>query len=200
MNAVAFASACANGRMAKPDYYDFAFADTSFANVGGNLYYVSFVYDNVILNPGEKNAFGNGAQFALHNVNWQDGFSASDDPSHHGLSRNLSAADSIVVLDRNGNLLWGSVPQPKFANNFVVKPVGKNRVTRVGDVVYVEIDETGYYTLEAVDANSVALAKFFEGTWKPGEYMVEIPMNKLSSGMYLVLRKGNEIFNWQLLK
>lgn len=66
-----------------------------------------------------------------------------DDPSHHGLSRNLSAADSVVVLDRNGNLLWGNVPQPKFSNNYVVKP-GESRITRVGDVVYVDIDVTGY--------------------------------------------------------
>ncbi len=190
----------ANGRMAKPDYYDFAFADTSFANVGGDLYYVSFMYTNSALNPGERNAFGNGAQFALHNVNWLDGFSASDDPSHHGLTRELTSADSVVVLDRNGNLLWGNVPQPKFANNFVIKPLGKNRVTRVGDVVYVEIDETGYYTLETVNAIGMPLVRLFEGTWKPGEYMVEISAEKFNAGGYLVLRKGNEILNWQLLK
>ena len=67
-----------------------------------------------------------------------------DDPSHHGLSRNLSAADSVVVLDRNGNLLWGNVPQPKFANNYIVKPAGEGRITRVGDIVYVDIDVIGY--------------------------------------------------------
>ena len=185
--------------MANPEYYDYAFAKASFSNVGGDLYYVSFMYENVILNPGERNAFGNGAQFALHDWNWDFGFNSGDDPSHHGLSRNLSAADSAVVLDRNGNLLWGNVPQPKFANNYVVKP-GESRITRVGDVVYVDIDVTGYYTLETVNAVGTPLAKLFEGTWNPGEHMVQIPADKLKAGGYLVLRKGYEILNWQLLK
>lgn len=158
------------------------------------------MYSNSVLNPGEKSAFGSGAQFALHNVNWQEGFNANDDPSHHGLSREFAVADSIVVLDRNGNLLWGNVPQPKFADNFVVMPAGESRVTRVGDVVYVDIDETGYYTLETVNAAGMPLARLFDGTWKPGEYIVQIPADKLNAGGYLVLRKGYEILNWQLLK
>ena len=191
----------ADGKMAKPDYYDFAFADTSYMNVGGNLYYVSFMYRNSVLNSGERNAYGNGAQFALHGRDWNPAyFDASDDPSHRGLGREFAVADSIVVLDRNGNLLWGHVPQPKFANNFVVMPAGESRVTRVGDVVYVDIDEMGYYTLETVNAVGTPLARLFDGTWQPGEHMVQIPADKLNAGGYLVLRMGNIILNWQLLK
>lgn len=104
-----------------------------------------------------------------------------------------------MVLDRNGNLLWGNVPQPKFADNYVVKP-GESRITRLGDVVYVDIDVTGYYTLETVNAAGTPLSKLFEGTWSPGEHMVQIPADKLKAGGYLVLRKGYEILNWQLLK
>ena len=158
------------------------------------------MYNDVVLNPGERNAFGNGAQFALHNIGWQGEFDASDDPSHYGLGRDFSVADSIVILDKNGNLLWGNVPQPKFADNYVLKPSGEKRLTRAGDVVYVVIDETGYYVLETVNAVGYPLARLYEGTWKPGEYMVQISADKLNAGGFLVLRKGNEILNWQLLK
>ena len=41
------------------------FAASKNANAGGDLNYISFVY-NVILNPGEKSDYGNGVQFALH--------------------------------------------------------------------------------------------------------------------------------------
>ncbi|MCQ2064165.1 MAG: hypothetical protein MJY99_12600 [Fibrobacter sp.] len=44
------------------------------------------------------------------------------------------------------------------------------------------------------------LARLFDGTWQPGEHMVQIPADKLNAGGYLVLRKGNIILNWQLLK
>ncbi|MCQ2062134.1 MAG: hypothetical protein MJY99_02205 [Fibrobacter sp.] len=63
-----------------------------------------------------------------------------------------------------------------------------------------DIDETGYYTLETVNVAGMPLARLFDGTWKPGEYMVQIPADKLNAGGYLVLRKGNEILNWPLLK
>ncbi|MDO4946604.1 hypothetical protein SAMN05720766_102294 [Fibrobacter sp. UWH9] len=190
----------AQGDVADPEYYDTTFAKASHVAAGGDLYYISFMYKNVVLNPGERNAFGNGAKFALHNSDWGDGFNANDDPSHHGLGRDFAVADSIVVLDRNGNLLYGGVPQPRFADSVVVKNVSESRVTRVGDVVYVEIDAEGYYTLEIVNAVGAPQAKLFEGKWGEGTHMVVIPADKLKQGGYLVLRNGNVILNWQIFK
>ncbi|MCQ2099429.1 MAG: hypothetical protein MJZ10_03860 [Fibrobacter sp.] len=190
----------AQGDVADPEYYDTTFAKASHVAAGGDLYYISFMYKNVVLNPGERNAFGNGAKFALHNSDWGDGFNANDDPSHHGLGRDFAVADSIVVLDRNGNLLYGGVPQPRFADSVVVKNVSESRVTRVGDVVYVEIDAEGYYTLEIENAVGAPQAKLFEGKWGEGTHMVVIPADKLKQGGYLVLRNGNVILNWQIFK
>ena len=194
----------ATGTMEPPDWYylgpDTASAIASKVAAGGNLYYVSLVYNNVVLKPGKRSA---AVKFGLHAQGWSESaYSVSDDPSHHGIGtgKNLLEADSVVVLDRNGNLLWGGVPRPNFQNNVVVSDSGSSRVTRVGDVVYVNVDQTGYYYLEVVDAFGTVKNRLFEGTWNVGEHTVQIPSSAMKAGRYIVLRRGNTILNWQLLK
>ena len=194
----------ATGTMEPPDWYylgpDTASAIPSKVAAGGNLYYVSLVYNNVVLKPGKRSA---AVKFGLHARGWSESaYSVSDDPSHHGIGtgQNLLEADSVVVLDRNGNLLWGKVPRPNFQNNVVASDSGANRVTRVGDMVYVNIDQTGYYYLEVVDAFGTVKNRIFEGTWNVGEHTVQIPASAMKAGRYIVLRRGNTILNWQLLK
>ncbi len=194
----------ATGTMEPPDWYylgpDTASAIPSKVAAGGNLYYVSLVYNNVVLKPGKRSA---AVKFGLHAQGWSESaYSASDDPSHHGIGtgQNLLVADSVVVLDLNGNLLWGKVPRPNFQNNVVASDSGANRVTRVGDMVYVNIDQTGYYYLEVVDAFGTLKNRIFEGTWNVGEHTVQMPASAMKAGRYIVLRRGNTILNWQLLK
>ena len=194
----------ATGTMEYPDWYylgpENKAATASRVSAGGNLYYVSLVYNNVVLKPGKRSA---AVKFGLHAQGWSESaYSVSDDPSHHGIGtgQNLLEADSVVVLDRNGNLLWGKVPRPSFQNNVVASDSGVSRVTRVGDMVYVNIDQTGYYYLEVVDAFGTVKNRLFEGTWNVGEHTVQIPASAMKPGRYIVLRRGNTILNWQLLK
>ena len=42
--------------------------------------------------------------------------------------------------------------------------------------------------------------RIFEGTWNVGEHTVQIPASAMQPGRYIVLRRGNTILNWQLLK
>ena len=176
-----------------------AFATNSKVNAGGDLYYVSFMYD-VILNSGDKSDYGNGVQFALHHPNRTNDFNAADDPSHHNLNNyEMVEADSIVVLDGRGNLLWGGVPQPKFGANYVTKEAYADLVHREGDVVYVVIEENGYYTLETVNAIGVPLKILYKGTWDAGEHSVTVDLNSLQPSSFIVLRKGAEILSWKLL-
>ena len=194
----------ASGTMEYPDWYylgpENKAATASRVSAGGNLYYVSLVYNNVVLKPGKRSA---AVKFGLHARGWSSSaYNAYDDPSYHGIGtgQNLQVADSVVVLDLNGNLLWGGVPQPNFSNNVVASDSGASRVTRVGDVVYVNIDQMGYYYLETVDAFGTLKNRLFEGTWSAGEHTVQIPASAMQPGRYLVLRRGNTILNWQLLK
>ena len=194
----------ASGTMEYPDWYylgpENKAATASRVSAGGNLYYVSLVYNNVVLKPGKRTA---AVKFGLHAQGWSESaYSVSDDPSHHGIGtgQNLQVADSVVVLDRNGNLLWGNVPRPNFQNNVVASDFGASRVTRVGDMVYVNIDQAGYYYLEVVDAFGTVKNRLFEGTWNVGEHTVQIPASAMKPGRYIVLRRGNTILNWLLLK
>ena len=186
----------------KLDVYYNAFADTSVVNAGGNLYYVSFMYSNVILNPGEKSDYGNGVKFSLYNpVNPSD-YDASDDPSYHGISalQEYVVADSVVVLDKYGNLLWGEAPRPQFSSEYVVGENRKDLIHREGDVIYVTIESDGRYTLETVNAVGMPQSVLFNGTWTEGEHSVALTNYNLNAGSYLVLRRGNTILSWQVLK
>lgn len=176
-----------------------AFATNSNVNAGGDLYYISFMYD-VILNSGDKSDYGSGVQFALHHPNRTNDFNAADDPSHHNLNNSgMVEADSIVVLDRRGNLLWGGVPQPKFSAEYVTKETYADLVRRDGDVIYVDIEENGYYTLETVNAIGIPLKTLYKGTWNVGEHSVTIDLNSQQPSSFIVLRKGTEILSWSLL-
>lgn len=176
-----------------------AFATNSKVNAGGDLYYISFMYD-VILNSGDKSDYGSGVQFALHHPNRTNDFNAADDPSHHNLNNSgMVEADSIVVLDRRGNLLWGGVPQPKFSAEYVTKETYADLVRRDGDIIYVDIEEDGYYTLETVNAIGIPLKTLYKGTWNVGEHSVTIDLNSLQPSSFIVLRKGTEILSWNLL-
>ena len=87
-----------NGEKPQFDVHSNMFAQApEYVEVGNGLYYVSFRYENVILNSGEKSDFGNGVKFALHHSNEQN-WNVADDPSHYGLTHEMSQADSIAVL------------------------------------------------------------------------------------------------------
>lgn len=183
------------------DYYSSPFAATSKISAGGDLYYVSFLYTNTILNPGEKTDFGNGVNFEIHNSGWGVGFDAEDDPSHHNLNEvELIEADSAVVLDINGNLLWGYAPQPRFSSQFKTKDSYEDLIDVDGDIIYVNVTEKGTYTLETVNAIAMPLVSLFNGIWNEGEHSVSISNYTFTPGSYLVLRRGNEILSWEIFK
>lgn len=185
----------------KVDVYSNNFAKMSVGQAGGNLNYVSFIYDDVVLNPGEKSDFGNGVQFELHLPNWENNFNAMDDPSNYGLNEFMfTEADSILVLDLNGNLLWGSVAQPKFSSEYKYKDVNEDLIHVEGNIIYVDVPEKAYYTFETVNAVGMPLEQIFNETLSEGVHSISIENKTFTPGCYLVLRKGTEILSWQLFK
>ncbi len=176
-----------------------AFASFHKFSAGGDLHYASFKYD-LILNSGDKSDYGNGVQFSIHHPNWTSDFNAADDPSHYGLDNlEMAEADSIVVLDSIGNLLWGNAPQPKFSAEYVTGESNADLVYRDGDVIYVSIGESGHYILETVNALGVPLKTLYQGSWDVGEHSLTLDMKNLQPSSYIVLRKGMEILSWKLL-
>ncbi|MCF0216995.1 MAG: hypothetical protein HUK21_11055 [Fibrobacteraceae bacterium] len=184
------------------DVYTNQFASQSVVDAGGGLYYVSFMYGNIILNPGEKSDFGSGVKFSLHTKDWQGSFDDGKDPSYHGLAHETFVeADSIVVLDKLGNLLWGGVPRPSFDSQYRELDSKEKSPVRVeGDVIYVTIENAGNYTLETVNAAGMPLVTLYSGNWSVGEHGVTIVGKKFTPGSYLVLRRGPEIISWQIFK
>lgn len=178
--------------------YSNQFARSYSSNVGGDLNYIAFIYENTILNPGEKSDFGNGVQFEIFHDNWTNDFYAMDDPSHHNLGSDFVEADSVLILDKNGNLLWGGVPQPRFNSEYEIKNQLNDLVRRDGDVIYVQIDDAGTYVLEIVNAIGIPQSTLFDGRWSAGEHTVAVPKNISNSGNYIVLRSGNRILSWQI--
>ncbi len=185
---------------AEVDFYSHPFASADKMSAGGSLYYVSFDYADVILNPGEKSDFGNGVNFEIHSPGWSSDFDSSDDPSHFGLGGEFREADSVVVLDKNGNLLWGKVPQPEFDGDYQMKNIADDRLEVEGDVVHVTVAEKGNYTLETVNAAGMPQVTLFRGTWSAGEHPVSLSGKVFSPGSYLVLRRGGEILSWKIFK
>ena len=183
------------------DFYSSPFASGTKVGAGGNLYYVSFLYSTTILNPGEKSDFGNGVNFEIHNSGWTAGYDASEDPSHYGLNgTEFVAADSAIVLDLNGNLLWGHAPQPKFGEEYKTKDVYENLIDVENGAVYVNVAERGTYTLETVNAAGMPLVSLFNGIWGEGVHSVSLANHTFAPGGYLVLRRGNEILSWRIFK
>lgn len=183
------------------DFYSSPFASGTKIGAGGNLYYVSFLYSTTVLNPGEKSDFGNGVNFEIHNSGWTAGYDASEDPSHYGLNgTELVAADSAIVLDLNGNLLWGHAPQPKFGEEYKTKDVYENLIDVENGAVYVNVAERGTYTLETVNAAGMPLVSLFNGIWGEGVHSVSLANHTFAPGSYLVLRRGNEILSWRIFK
>ena len=181
--------------------YDHEGASVSMVAAGGDLYYVSVLYPTTILNPGESTSFRNGAKFELHYPNWAAGFDVSDDPSYYGIAGSeMVVADSVVVLNNNGNLLWGNAPKPNFTNEYDGDGEIKDVVHREGDNILVEIDVEGYYTLETVNAAGVPLLNLYSGTWTVGEHVISLAGKDVRPGSYAVLRLGSKIISWQLLK
>lgn len=95
-------------------------------------------------------------------------------------------ADSVVLLDLNGNLLWGNVPKPAFSNDYVVNQSNESIIFRDGDVIYVEIENAGRYTLETVNAVGAPLKTIFNGSWGVGEHIVDASAYTINPGSYLV--------------
>ncbi len=181
--------------------YDSQGVSINKVSVGGNLYYISAIHSNTKLNPGESTNYGNGVKFEIHYPGWSKDFDASDDPSHYNITGwNLVEADSVVLLDLNGNLLWGNVPKPVFSNDYVVSQPSESIIFRDGDIIYVEIENAGRYTLETVDALGTPLKTLYSGSWGVGEHMIDASAYTINAGCYLVLRKDNEILYWQLFK
>lgn len=184
------------------DVYSNMFAESNVVHAGGNLYYVSFMYPEVILNPGEKSDYGNGVKFAMYNPVDTRNYNAYDDPSYSAIvaAREFVVADSAIVLDLHGNLLWGNAPRPRFSGDYVVGENRKELVNRNGDIVYVTIENDGRYVLEIVNAAGLPQGVLFNGTWSEGEHTVNLANYSFNAGSYLVLRQGNTILSWQILK
>lgn len=179
------------------DLYSSPFAEMSVVDAGGNLGYVSFLYGSAVLNPGERSDLGNGVRFGLRLPGWAKGFDASDDPSHFGLDgAEFSRADSVLVLDLNGNLLWGSVPQPVFDRAYRIENA-QDLISIESGSIYVDIPAKGTYTLETVNAAGIPLATLFHGIWNEGTHSVSISHTS-APGSYLVLRCGTSILSWKL--
>lgn len=184
------------------DVYSNMFAESNVVHAGGNLYYVSFMYPEVILNPGEKSDYGNGVKFAMYNPVDARSYNAYDDPSYSAIAtaREFVVADSAIVLDLHGNLLWGNAPRPIFSEDYVVGENRKELVSRNGDIVYVTIENDGRYVLEIVNAAGLPQGVLFNGTWSEGEHTISLANYRFNAGSYLVLRQGNTILSWQILK
>ena len=181
------------------DIYSNQFAENRKVGAGGDLYYVSFIYD-ITLNYGDKSDFGSGVQFAIHHENYTEDFIVSDDPSHYGLkSSEFVEADSIVVLDHLGNLLWGSVPQPSFTSEYETKNSYADLVHREGDEIIANIEENGYYVLEIVNAAGIPQKTLYKGTWEEGEHSVVVDVQECKNNSYVVLRRDSEILSWTML-
>mgnify|MGYP002624312856 FL=1 len=181
--------------------YDSQGASISKVAVGGNLNYVSAIYSDTKLNPGELSNYGNGVKFELHYPGWSKGFSAGDDPSHYNINGwDQVEADSVVLLDLKGNLLWGNVPRPEFSDDYIVSQSNESIIFRDGDIIYVEIENAGRYTLEIVNAVGIPLKTLFSGSWGIGEHMIDASAYSINAGCYLVLRKDKAILYWQLFK
>ncbi|MCF0216946.1 MAG: hypothetical protein HUK21_10790 [Fibrobacteraceae bacterium] len=65
---------------------------------------------------------------------------------------------------------YSGVPQPKFNKNYTTKEKNLNLVHREGDLIYVNIEENGYYTLELVNAASIPIKTLHNGIWNVGEH------------------------------
>ena len=181
--------------------YDSQGASISKVAVGGNLNYVSAIYSDTKLNPGELSNYGNGVKFELHYPSWSKGFSAGDDPSHYNINGwEQVEADSVVLLDLKGNLLWGNVPRPEFSDDYIVSQSNESIIFRDGDIIYIEIENAGSYTLEIVNAVGIPLKTLFSGSWGIGEHMIDASAYSINAGCYLVLRKDKAILYWQLFK
>lgn len=183
------------------DVYSNQFAETpKMVAVDGDLYYVSFRYNNVILNPGEKSDYGNGVKFALRHMDGSD-WDSSNDPSFYGLSYNFVQADSIVILDLNGNILWGKSPRP---TNALPEILGSSNygdfVVVDPDGIFIEIPEDGNYVLERINAEGVSQELIFSGKWSIGEHFISTDNVNLVSGQYLVLRRGTTILARVLIR
>lgn len=181
--------------------YDAEGASVSMNDAGGNLHFVSVVYKDTKLNPGEKVDYGNGVKFELHYPNWAEGFDASDDPSHYNITGwGQVVADSVVLLDLGGNLIWGKVPKPEFDGEYEISQPERGIVFRDNDNIYVDIDEEGHYILEVVNAASVPVKTLFNGYWEAGEHVVNVSNYTFASNTYLVLKKDKKIIYWNLYK
>lgn len=189
-----------NGKMAI-SVYDKVDANVELVYAGGNLYYVSVLYPNTILNPGEKTVYGNGVKFEIYHEDNSQSISVADDPSYHGITGyELVEADSVVILDLSGNLLWGHAPSPVFGVDYPVAENTGEYIYRDGEIVYVNVLSRDSYVLEVVNAAGLPMMTLFNGTWNEGEHAVNISNFSLAAGCYLVLRQGSRILTWQLLK
>jgi len=163
--------------------------------VDGDLYYISFKYDNVILNPGEQSDYGNGVKFALRRTDGSD-WDATNDASHYGLSYSIAQADSIVILDQNRNLLWGAIPRATNALPEIPGVGNYGDYVVIGpDGIMVDVPDDGRYTLEMVNASGTSQAVIFSGNWSAGEHYISTKNITLVSGQYIVLRKGTTILS-----
>lgn len=135
-------------------------------------------------------------KFALHHTDYQN-WNAADDPSHFGLTHEMSQADSIVVFDRSGRLLWGAIPQqsdgaPKKGPNTVVT---NGAIVIEGGQIVVTVAETATYTLQVIDAKGNPVQTLFKGTWNEGVHYVSVENTTLTPNNYLVLIRNGSILN-----
>ncbi|MDR3000697.1 MAG: LamG domain-containing protein [Fibromonadaceae bacterium] len=175
-------------------------ATATLVNNGNGLYHVSFKYTNTILNPGEKTEFGAGAQFELHYPDWTADWNTDDDPSHSGLTAVLAPSDSLVVLDLNGNVLWGYIPTSAPFIATQGQQSSPNVIEPVDGGFAVTITAAGNYSLTEVNVAGVTQRTLFSGTWDVGTHFVSNNNVTPVRGNYLVLRRGSVIIDQILVK
>jgi hypothetical protein len=190
-----------NGEIPAWNVYYNPNAQAQLVKEDGDLYYVSFIYENTILNPGEITENGTGVSFELYYPDWNTNWNTGNDPSHAGISETLAPVTAVAVLDLWGNLLWGSIPGVNENGNTPphspVIPSGKLRID--SDGVIVQIDVNAVYILEAVNAAGIPLQTLFNGSLSEGEHFISTENKTLSAGNYLVLRRGNTIISRVLI-
>ena len=136
-------------------------------------------------------------KFALYHSNDQN-WNVADDPSHYGLTHEMSQADSIAVFDLTGSLLWGAIPQPSengTPKNDPKSVASNGDIVIDGDQIVVTVAETANYTLQVIDAMGSPVQMLFKGTWNEGVHYVSVENVTLTPNNYLVLNRNGSILN-----
>jgi hypothetical protein len=129
---------------------------------------------------------GNSIQFEVRLPDWMQAWNGMDDPSQPGPT--MAEAPGIVVLDIQGNVLWGTIPQPPPAGDSPPNSLGYLR--QDGSTLVVNPPSGGNWTVAVVDPIGITKNIVFQG-WLEGS--TSLPLPEVLPGDYIVLRLGSHI-------